>query len=141
MNSIPPISAIIPTHNRAAFLREAVDSVLQQAAGDFELIVVDDGSTDETENLCAGYGERLRYFRQSHRGVSAARNLGMQHARGALIAFLDSDDLWTPHKLARQTEWMAAHPSVSLCYTNEIWIRRGRRVNQKKIHHKAGGWI
>ncbi|MGH7494683.1 MAG: glycosyltransferase [bacterium] len=135
------ISVIVPTFNRSAFLREAVDSVLNQTSGDLELIVVDDGSTDDTVALCVGYGDKLHYLSQSHRGVSAARNLGLQHARGPLLAFLDSDDLWTPSKLARQVEWMAAHPEVQLCHTNETWIRRGLRVNQKKIHQKAGGWI
>ncbi len=141
MKSTPLVSAIIPTYNRAAFLREAIDSVLAQTERDFELIVVDDGSSDETRSLCGSYGDKLRYFFQSPRGVSAARNSGLRQARGRWVAFLDSDDLWAPNKLARQVEWMAAHPEILLCYTDEIWIRRGRRVNQKKIHHKAGGWI
>lgn len=141
MATHPVVSVIIPSYNRAAFLREAIDSVLQQTERDFELLIVDDGSTDDTETLCSSYGGRLRYLYQSRRGVSAARNLGIQNARGQLVAFLDSDDLWAPHKLARQVEWMAAHSAIKLCHTNEIWIRRGRRVNQKKIHQKAGGWI
>jgi glycosyltransferase involved in cell wall biosynthesis len=138
---MPLISVIIPTYNRSAFLREAVDSVLQQTAGDLELIVADDGSTENTKVVCERYSEKLRYLFQPNRGVSAARNLGLQQAQGEFIAFLDSDDLWTPRKLARQAAWMAAHPGARLCHTNEIWIRRGRRVNQKKIHQKAGGWI
>ncbi len=138
---MPSFSIIIPAYNRGAFLREAMASVSAQTERDFELIIVDDGSTDETQSLCASYGGELRYFYQSRRGVSAARNLGMQHAAGELIAFLDSDDLWQPQKLARQAQWLAAHPDILLCHTDEIWIRRGRRVNQKKIHRKAGGWI
>ncbi len=134
-------SVIIPTFNRAVFLREAIDSVLAQTEKDFELIVVDDGSTDGTRELVAEYGDRLRYFFQPNAGASAARNLGIRHATGRFIAFLDSDDLWLPKKLARQVQWMAAHPNLLLCYTDEIWIRRGVRVNQKMIHAKAGGWI
>lgn len=134
-------SVIIPTFNRAAFLREAIDSVLAQTEKDFELMVVDDGSTDDTRELVAEYGGRIRYFFQPNAGASAARNFGIRHASGKFIAFLDSDDLWLPKKLARQMQWMAAHPHILLCYTDEIWIRRGVRVNQKMIHAKAGGWI
>jgi glycosyltransferase involved in cell wall biosynthesis len=135
------VSVIIPTFNRADFLAEAIDSVLAQTAKDFELIVVDDGSTDRTRGLIANYENRVRYFFQPNAGAAAARNLGIRRAAGELIAFLDSDDLWLPSKLSRQIEWMAAHPEIKLCYTDEIWIRRGVRVNQKKIHAKSGGWI
>ena len=140
LNPRPLVSVIIPTFNRVGFLAEAVPSVLAQSLRDFELIIVDDGSTDETQSV---YGKipEVRYLRQPHLGVSAARNLGIRHARGSLISFLDSDDLWTRHKLARQVAWMDSHPDVQLCHTNEIWIRHGRRVNQKRIHQKYGGWI
>jgi len=141
MSAVLLASVIIPTFNRAAFLREAIDSVLAQTEKDFELIVVDDGSTDATRDVVESYGERVRYFFQLNAGASAARNCGIKNARGKLIAFLDSDDLWLPQKLARQIAWMKAHPEIMLCYTDEIWIRRGVRVNQKKIHVKAGGWI
>jgi len=137
----PLTSVIIPTFNRAAFLREAIDSVLAQTEKDFELIIVDDGSTDATRESVTTYENRLRYFCQPNAGASAARNLGIQNARGKYITFLDSDDLWQPKKLTRQIEWMNAHPEIMLCYTDEIWIRRGVRVNQKKIHAKTGGWI
>lgn len=135
------ISVIIPTHNRATMLVEAINSVLAQSERDFELLVIDDGSTDDTPQACAAFGATLQYLQQEHRGVSAARNFGIAQARGAFITFLDSDDLWQKHKLRRQIAWLAAHPEIMLCYTNEIWIRRGVRVNQKKIHQKAGGWI
>jgi len=141
MSNVPMVSVIIPTFNRAAFLREAIDSVLAQTEKDFEIIVVDDGSTDHTRELAADYGRRIRCFFQPNAGASAARNLGIRHAQGKFIAFLDSDDLWLPKKLSRQIEWMRAHPEIMLCYTGEIWIRRGMRVNQKKIHAKVGGWI
>lgn len=142
MPPVPQVSVIIPTYNRAAFLREAIDSVCAQTEKDFELIIVDDGSTDATRNVVESYGgRRMQYFFQTNAGAAAARNAGIRNAHGAFITFLDSDDLWQPQKLAHQLAWMQAHPEIMLCYTDEIWIRRGVRVNQKKIHAKAGGWI
>jgi glycosyltransferase involved in cell wall biosynthesis len=141
MPSFPMTSVIIPTFERAAFLAEAIDSVLAQTEKDFEFIVVDDGSTDHTREAVASYENRIRYFFQPNAGAAAARNLGIRQAAGKFITFLDSDDLWLPKKLARQIAWMAAHPENLLCYTDEIWIRRGVRVNQKKLHAKTGGWI
>ena len=96
------ISVIIPTFNRAALLPRAIDSVLRQTHQSFEIIVIDDGSTDHTASVAAEYGNALRYIRQSNAGASAARNCGIREATGALIAFLDSDDTWHPEKLARQ---------------------------------------
>ncbi len=137
----PLITVIIPTYNRAALVAEAIASVLAQSERDFELLIIDDGSTDDTPQVCATFGAKLEYLRQERRGVSSARNLGIKHAQGRFITFLDSDDLWQKHKLRRQIAWLEAHPEIMLCYTNEIWNRRGVRVNQKKIHQKAGGWI
>jgi glycosyltransferase involved in cell wall biosynthesis len=138
---IPQVSVIIPTYNRAWCLREAVDSVLTQNFRDFELIVVDDGSTDDTPRLLQEYGDAIRVFRQENRGVSAARNAGISVSRGALIAFLDSDDLWLQGKLARQVEFFKAHADALICQTEEIWVRNGRRVNPGKRHRKRGGMI
>ncbi len=135
------VTVIIPTYNRAGCLREAVDSVLAQDFRDFELIVVDDGSTDDTPRLLQEYGDAIRVFRQENRGVSAARNAGIAISRGALIAFLDSDDLWLQGKLARQVEFFKAHADALICQTEEIWVRNGRRVNPGKRHRKRGGMI
>ena len=135
------VSIIIPTYNRADLLREALDSVLAQTYQEFELLVVDDGSTDNTRELVAGYGERTAYVFQENRGVSSARNLGIQSSTGEFIAFLDSDDLWLPEKLEQQVTIMEQHPDLQLCHTEEIWIRRGVRVNPKKKHKKHGGYI
>jgi glycosyltransferase involved in cell wall biosynthesis len=96
------VSVIVPTHNRAGLLEQAIDSVLAQTFASFELIVVDDGSTDHTSALLSGYAGRIRIKRQINQGVSAARNLGMAAAAGEFIALLDSDDYWLPAKLARQ---------------------------------------
>jgi glycosyltransferase involved in cell wall biosynthesis len=119
-----------------------MQSILGQTSAEWELIVVDDGSTDETNATVERFAdERIRYVYQSRAGVSSARNHGVQLARYSWIAFLDSDDLWQPRKLQRQLEMIEAHPSTTAVYTNEIWIRNGKRVNQKKRHRKYTGWI
>ncbi len=136
------VSVIIPTYNRLPMLREAVDSVLAQDFEDFELIVVDDGSTDGTPEVIKQYGGRVKLFQHTeNRGVSAARNRGIFQAKGKYLAFLDSDDLWVKGKLKIQVAFLDDNPQYPLCYTDEIWIRRGKRVNPKRIHAKYSGWI
>lgn len=135
------ISVIIPTYNRADFLKKAVDSVLSQDHPDFEIIVVDDGSTDTTSGLLAQYGSAIRIIRQPNSGVSAARNAGILLAKGDLLAFLDSDDYWLPGKLSAQAAFFDAHPESVICQTEELWVRRGRRVNPGRRHRKRSGWI
>lgn len=138
---MPKVSVIIPTYNRAKTLKEAIDSVLSQRYADLELIVVDDGSTDETREIILSYLPYLNYLYQEHRGVSTARNKGITHARGDYFAFLDSDDLWLPDKLCLQMKFMEDHPEALICYTEEIWIRKGVRVNPMKKHKKYSGMI
>ncbi len=135
------ISVVIPTFNRAHCLREAIDSVLLQQYAPIELIVVDDGSTDDTPALLAAYGSRLTVIRQANSGVSAARNAGIRAASGNLIAFLDSDDRWLPEKAACQAVFFQRHPEAMICQTEEIWIRNGIRVNPRRVHRKPSGWI
>jgi len=137
----PTVSVIIPTFNRWPMVGEAVESVLAQKLVDFEIIVVDDGSTDGTVDELSHWQPRLRVVSTGRRGVSAARNAGVSLSTGHYIAFLDSDDLWQPGKLAVQTEFMNAHPDVDICQTEEIWMRRGRRVNPKAVHKKPSGDI
>ena len=137
----PRVSVIVPTFDRAGPVAEALDSVIAQQGVGFELIVVDDGSTDATAEVLAGYGDRITVLRLPHRGVSAARNRGVAASRGDLLAFLDSDDLWRPGKLAAQVAYMDAHPEIAICQTEEIWIRNGRRVNPGRRHRKAAGMI
>lgn len=137
----PLVSVIIPTFNRGWTIADAVESVLVQDYRPFELIVVDDGSTDDTEQVLMRYGAEIRVIRQGNRGVSAARNTGIQHSRGELIAFLDSDDTWRPGKLAVQVAFFRDRPKTLICQTEEIWIRNGRRMNPKQRHRKQSGMI
>lgn len=137
----PQISVIIPTFNRGWILQEAIDSVLSQDCVDFELIIIDDGSTDNTLDLLQSYSGRLKVLQQKNLGVSAARNLGIKNSCGKYIAFLDSDDLWLPKKLFMQLEFFACHREALICQTEEIWIRNGIRVNPGKKHKKISGAI
>ena len=136
-----PVSVIIPTHNRAGFLAQAIDSILAQTYTNFEIIVVDDGSTDETEALLASYGTAVIPLRRENRGPAAARNTGIMAARHPFIAFLDSDDRFVRHKLALQVTAMEAQPDLLISHTQEIWYRNGHHLNQKKHHAKESGDI
>lgn len=135
------VSVIIPTYNRGWTIGEAVDSVLAQDYRDFELIVVDDGSADNTSQVLDAYRGTIKVFRQENKGVSAARNRGIAEASGRFIAFLDSDDLWLPQKLSTQVEFFNTTPDALICQTEEVWIRSGVRVNPKKRHKKPSGMI
>ncbi len=137
----PAVSVIIPTYNRCAMLREAIDSVLAQSFTEFELIVIDDGSTDGTAEHLTRLGKPIQFERIEHGGPATARNRGAELARAPLIAFLDSDDLWSPTKLERQLAFMRANPGCAISQTNEIWIRNGRRVNPGLRHRKRAGDI
>jgi GT2 family glycosyltransferase len=137
----PLISVIVPTFNRWPLLGQALDSVLTQTFRDFELLVVDDGSTDGTAEELKKIGSRLRLFVTARKGVAAARNLGVSQARGRYIAFLDSDDTWLPRKLERQAAFMTQHPEFQICQTGEIWVRNGIRVNPRAVHRKPSGDI
>lgn len=139
---MPFISVIIPTYNRAGWLEHAIDSVLSQTFKDWELIVVDDGSTDETTELLSHYGSASRSISLSrNQGVSAARNTGIRNSDSPWVAFLDSDDQWLPQKLEKQVRYLQRYPQSQILFTDEIWIRHGRRVNPGKKHRKQEGWI
>ncbi len=135
------ISVIIPVYNRVNLIGRALDSVYAQSRSAQEVIVVDDGSSDGTGDYVRTYFPQARYIRQSNQGVSAARNRGIVAARGDWLAFLDSDDEWLPQKLQIQCEVMEANPEHRICHSNEIWVRRGRRVNPMRKHAKSGGNI
>ena len=134
------VGVVIPTFNRAHTLGRALDSVNSQTLPPQEVIVVDDGSTDSTAELVAGY-PGVSYLRQENRGVSAARNLGIRRCGCDWVALLDSDDEWLPEKLEVQFGALAENPGHRLIHCDEIWIRNGRRVNAGDRHRKRGGWI
>ncbi|HRO28701.1 MAG TPA: glycosyltransferase family A protein, partial [Luteimonas sp.] len=119
MADIPETSVIIPTWNRRELIGRAIDSVLAQTRPVDEVIVVDDGSTDDTQAYLADrYGERISCIRQANAGVSAARNRGLAMARGRYIALLDSDDEWLPEKTQRQVAFLDANPGVGMVLCN-----------------------
>jgi len=137
----PLVSVIIPTYNRAWTLEAAVDSVLAQEYPNVEILVVDDGSTDETPALLDRYGDTIRVLTIENGGVSRARNHGIAASTGEFIAFLDSDDSWLPGKLTEQVGFFEKNPEALICQTEEIWIRNGKRVNPCKHHKKPSGDI
>lgn len=139
------ISVIIPTYNRALLLERALNSVLQQTLSCSEIVVVDDGSTDNTRDLVALFSKRceipVRFFYQDNKGPAAARNRGIKEAEFHFLAFLDSDDHWRKKKLEFQYTLLAAHPDMMISHTKEKWLRRGVHLNQKKIHQPGNGDI
>lgn len=136
---MPLVTVIIPTFNRVDVLPRSIHSVLKQTFQDIELIVIDDGSTDSTADLIAGASDSIRYSRQEHKGVSAARNTGIVASHGKLIAFLDSDDEWRQDKLEKQLELYDEADDDFICHSDELWLKYGKVVNQKGIHRKQGG--
>ena len=135
------ISVIIPTYNRKYTLSRAIKSVNDQTYEPFEIIIVDDGSTDGTKEWLAKRHPRVQYIYQPNAGVSAARNLGIKSAQGDWISLLDSDDEWLSQKLEKQVKAVKEDPDSMFCHTNEVWIRNGVRINQGKKHQKYGGLI
>lgn len=112
----PRVSVLIPCYNAGRYLAAALDSVLAQTYQDFEIIVVDDGSEDDSAAVAARYPQ-VRYFYNAHSGISVTRNLAISKARGEIIVFLDADDLWVPEKLEKQVAYLDSHPECQLVYT------------------------
>jgi glycosyltransferase involved in cell wall biosynthesis len=149
----PLVSVVIPTYNQPAFLREALESVFSQTFGDYEIIVVNDGSTDGTAELLQQYGGRIRVVTQENQGIGRARNRGMDEAAGRYIAFLDHDDLWHREKLETQVAYMREHPdcvgnSVPFEYSSEpgkvrfdLGIRGSGGIVPDALQVFAGGQI
>jgi glycosyltransferase involved in cell wall biosynthesis len=135
------ISVIIPSYNRLQTLLPTIESVLYQTSAVDEIIVVDDGSTDATSDEVSRRYPEIKLIRQPNRGVSAARNAGIRSASFDWIALLDSDDRWLPEKIASIRAANYQQPEYLLFHSDEIWIRRGVRVNAMKKHFKSGGWI
>lgn len=138
----PKVSVIIPTYNREKFIGEAIQSVLDQTFLDFEIIVVDDGSTDRTGDVVRAFAsEKIKYIYQPNRGRSNARNHALGRAKGRYIAFLDSDDLYLPGKLALQVVYMEEHPEIGMIYTSARCIGEDGAPAKAKYDATASGWI
>lgn len=132
------ISCIVPVFNGARYLAEALDSILNQTFGPLEVIVIDDGSTDPTPEVAAGYGDRIRYVRQDNAGAPNARNRGLNLVRGEFVAFLDADDLWHRHKLAKQMARFEARPELDVCltYLQNFWIAELKNEEDRFEGHR-----
>jgi len=135
------ISVIIPTYNRAFLIKRALESVLSQTTPANEILVVDDGSDDNTTDVIKDYYPTVKLITQENKGISAARNHGINEAEGEWIALLDSDDQWKSNKLERQISALGKNPGFLLSHTNETWIRNGVEIKQMKKHQKRGGHI
>jgi glycosyltransferase involved in cell wall biosynthesis len=136
------VSVIIPTYNRAGRLLRAICSVLYQTFTNYEVLVVDDGSDDGTADCLKPVRDHITYIQHPYNmGVSAARNRAIKASRYPFIAFLDSDDYWLPRKLSTQMAFFEENPEAVACQTEEIWIRKGIRVNPGKRHLKPSGDI
>ena len=131
-SATPAVSVVIATYNRARFLPETIDSVLGQRFRDFELIVVDDGSTDDTPELLKSYGDRIRILCQENRGPAAARNLGIRHARGRWISIQDSDDLSAPDHLESLFAFAEKNPDCGMVFANGAYLA-GPEHNRETI--------
>ncbi|MEA2049136.1 MAG: glycosyltransferase family A protein [Campylobacterota bacterium] len=133
------ISLIIPTYNRKELLEKTLQSVLNQTVKVDEIIVVDDGSTDETSCLMKQY-PNIKYIKQENKGVSSARNIGISKATNQWICFLDSDDIWEDYKLEKQIEFHKKNPNILFSHTDEHWIFNGKTIKQKKYQQKPSGF-
>ena len=150
MNDIPRVSVIIPTFNRSHFIKNCILSVKHQSLKPVEIIVVDDGSTDDTFSILKNMGfsnsedkdNEMKYIRTENKGISAARNIGIKSSRGEFIALLDSDDEWKHNKLKVQLSSLKDTGFKNMVsHTDEIWIKNGVRLNPQKKHLKRGGNI
>ena len=131
------VSVVIPTYNRYTLLKRAIDSLLTQTHPVDEIIVVDDGSSDNTKDIQKDFPEII-YIYQENRGVSTARNVGIQRAKNEWIAFLDSDDEWHQEKLQKQVAFHQNNPDILMSYTAEKWVRDGKVVKIPKKYRKIG---
>ena len=127
MEKNPKVSVIIPTYNSAQFIIETLESVFAQTYKNYEVIVVDDGSTDNTKEVLKPYMSKIRYIYKENGGPASARNVGIKNARGEYIAFLDSDDLWLPEKLEKQIRYFEKHPEIDMVFAD--CIRFGEEVS------------
>lgn len=138
----PQVSVITPTYNRADFLMTAIESVQAQTFDNWEMLIVDDGSTDDTAELVSSYAtkdSRIRYFRQPNQGQSVARNRALEHARGEFVCFLDSDNAWIPEKLGSQLAVFRESPEVDVVYGDIITINEaGKEISRANMQRYSG---
>ncbi len=137
----PRVSVVIPTYNYAHFICNAVDSVLAQTYQDYEIIVVDDGSRDNTGDVLAPYGDRIRCVRQENAGPSTARNKGIGLAQGELIAFLDADDCWLPDKLEKQVRFLDANPEFGMVFSDMSHCVDGDMVHAAYLRERGYRYV
>ncbi len=138
----PLFSVIIPTYNRANFLKIAIDSVFNQTEKNYQLIIIDDGSTDNTKQLIKNYkNPKLEYYYQKNKGPASARNYGISKTCGKFICFLDSDDRFCTHKLEATNHYIKKYPNCKIFHSEEIWYRNGKLLYQKKHHKKPTGFV
>ncbi len=136
INLRPKVSVIIATYNRSHFVCEAIESVLNQTFQDFEIIVIDDGSIDNTKQVLEKYGSHIQYIFQENKGRAEARNTGIKNAKCEYIAFLDDDDIWLPNKLEKQVIFLDSHPDIELVYTfTEVVDEGGRLLEEETKNH------
>jgi glycosyltransferase involved in cell wall biosynthesis len=141
---VPKVSVTIPVYNGASFVRQTIDSVLAQTYRDYEIIVVNDGSTDDSDKILKSYGDRIRYLKQQNMGLARTRNKLISLAKGKYLAFLDQDDLWHPDKLAEQVPCLESDTQVGLVYSDNSIIDRDGAVlvdRTSKINQHHSGWI
>ncbi len=136
------ITVIIPTYNRQKQVTNAIESVLAQTLLPREIIVIDDGSNDSTQEVLKKYSDKITLILSSkNHGVSFARNSAIMQSQSSWIALLDSDDLWSPDKLEKQWQFLQVCPFYQIMQSQEVWVRNGKRVNACKHHKKPQGWI
>lgn len=138
---MPRVSVVMPSYNSAAWLDRTLASIMQQTYQDFEVVVADDGSKDNTREVVARYGPKVKYLHQQNAGVSAARNLALSGASGEFIAHMDSDDLWYPTKLAKQVEYLDAHPECGVVHTECAIIDDDDRIVHPRFNHDTHRFV
>ena len=133
------VSVIIPVYNGAKFIENAIDSVISQTNQNFEIIIIDDGSTDNTHKIVKGYGDKIKYFAQENQGQACAINKGLEMSEGEYIAYLDSDDMYYPEKLEEQLNYFYNHPDVGLVYSDRHHVDSFAKiislVQSRKLDH------
>lgn len=138
MTNNPLISVMMPTYNNGKYIKQAIESIYAQNYNNIEIIVIDDGSTDNTKEILKQYKD-IKYFYIEHKGISFARNLALENSKGEYIAFLDSDDYWLPDKLNIQMQYLKNHPDCKIVFTKykNIFEKEELKKNKRAMHEKA----